>query len=116
MIFVLQICGLIVILSAIVTFITLSFAVYFQHRERTFYYVTATYINEIGVRMFLRTHMNTKGDILPVKSIETAIKKEHNAKSVVVIFFKKIPNRMVKYIQEEHGVEILFESKSDQIN
>jgi hypothetical protein len=82
----------------------------YKRLTRKAYYVSGTFINERGVRMWFKTVFTTNGNKMPLKSLEDSMSKHFQANAVVIVFFNRIPYGMVKYVDKEMDININIKS------
>ena len=80
----------------------------YRHTTRKAYYISGTFINQKGNRMFFKTVFLTWGNILPLYSIKINAEKKFNSDVLILNVFR-IPYKMAKYTQEEYKEEIIFD-------
>lgn len=75
---------------------------------RKAFYLSGTFIDKDGTRMWFKTTFCTYGNILPIKSLETQIAAHFGVESVILTSFNRMPFGMVKYVEKEMGIKIYF--------
>jgi hypothetical protein len=85
--------------------ILFPYAIYVFLTRKAFY-VTGTFLDKNGVRMFCKTIFVTHGNILPIRSLEKTFGKAFGVENVLILNFNRIPFGMVKYLEEDWKVDI----------
>jgi hypothetical protein len=75
--------------------------------DKRSYYISGTGIHAVTKRrMWFKTSMSTHGVLLPLTTIEKRMQTELNLETCVVIFFNRIPNNMVKYLNRPMDITV----------
>lgn len=86
-------------------FVVLPVVVY-RFLTRKAFYVSGTFIDNRGTRMWFKTTFCTYGNVFPIKSLEESTAKSFGVKKVVILHFTRIPYGMVKYVDREMEIDI----------
>lgn len=78
----------------------------YRYFTRKAFYVSGTFIDNRGTRVWFKTTFCTYGNILPIKSLEESTAKSFGVKKVVILYFSRMPYGMVKYVDKEMELEI----------
>lgn len=70
--------------------------------SRRAYYVTGTFMDKDGKRMFFKTTFVTHSGIMPIASLEANMAKAFGVEKTIILFFHRIPYRMVKYVDANY--------------
>lgn len=61
--------------------------------------------------MFFKTTFCTKGNKMPIKSMEDQLTDYYEVEKVIILFFNRIPYGMVKYVDKEMDVDMTFKGE-----
>lgn len=78
----------------------------YRYFTRKAFYVSGTFLDQRGVRMFFKTTFCTYGNVMPIKSLEQKCAEEFGVDRTVILHFNRIRYGMVKYIDKEMDVKI----------
>jgi hypothetical protein len=73
---------------------------------RKAFYVSGTFIDNSGERMWFTTTFCTYGNILPILSLRESIAKLYGVEKVVILHFSRMPYGMVKYVERDIGIDM----------
>lgn len=83
----------------------------YAYFTRQAYYVSGTFKDGKGIRMFFKTTFVTHSGIMPIKSLEKSMTDYFECEGVVILFFHRIPYCMLKYVEEDYGINIEVKPK-----
>ena len=78
---------------------------------RRAYYITGTFLDENGVRMFYKTTFVTRAGLMPISSLEKQTAQHFGVKKCIILFFQRIPFSMIKYVDADYPISIDFTGK-----
>lgn len=82
----------------------------YRFLTRKAFYVTGTFIDDNGTRMFCNSTFLTYGNILPIRELEKSMKESMGVKNnIIILHINRIPYGMVKYIKNDYSERIIVE-------
>jgi hypothetical protein len=93
-------------IKAIFWFLVYSPVIFYRRITRKAFYLSGTFLDKKGVRMFYKTTFCTYGNILPIKTIESNMAKYFGVEQTIILYFNRIPYSMVKYVEKDIGIDI----------
>lgn len=90
--------------------LAIPFALWSRLTRRA-YYLTGTFIDNNGKRMFFKTTFVTYRNIFPIQSLEKNIANGFGVDKIIILFFHRIPWGMLKYVEEDYDEKIDFQYK-----
>ena len=80
----------------------------YRFLTRKAYYISGTFINAEGKRMWFKTVFLTHGSILPISSLQKEAADFFGADKTVIVNISRIPYRMAKYVEKDMSINIII--------
>jgi hypothetical protein len=88
-------------ISKTIAWLAIPFLLLHHYCTRQCFYVTGTFINKEGVRMFCKTVFFTSMNRLPLHNLSKAMGESFGVDEVLILNFHQIPWSMGRYIENE---------------